>query len=90
MPSSLAWPASDTICTAVFCARNAASAQPAVLQVRVSIDQLLGGVWTDNEAPAASLDWTTGEPTAKYWVVRLLGRTVGTSEAKELYNATQP
>ena len=45
-------------------------------------------MWTDNGAPAASLDWTTGEPTAKYWVVRLLARTVGTSEAKELYNAT--
>jgi hypothetical protein len=54
----------------------------------VGIDQLLGGVWTDNESPAASLDWITGEPTAKYWVVRLLVRTVGTSEAKELYTAT--
>lgn len=34
------------------------------------------------------LDWVTGEPNAKYWVVNLLASTVGTSAEKTIYNHT--
>ena len=36
----------------------------------------------------SSLDWVTGEPNAKYWVVNLLAQTVGTSAEKTIYNHT--
>ena len=32
----------------------------------VGADQLIGGPYPDNEPAVASLDWTTGEPNAKY------------------------
>ena len=34
------------------------------------------------------LDWVTGEPNAKYWVVNLLADTVGSSAEKTIYNHT--
>ena len=43
----------------------------------VGADQLIGGVWPDNEPAVASLDWITGEPNAKYWAVRMLARGLG-------------
>ena len=48
----------------------------------VGADQLIGGVWPDNEPAVASLDWTTGEPNAKYWAVRMLARRLGATPRK--------
>ena len=53
----------------------------------VGNDQLVGGVWPDNEPAVASLDWRTGEPNAKYYVVQLLAATFG-SGPKRLLNTT--
>ena len=54
----------------------------------VGLDQLLGGTWPDNEAPTGSMDWQTGEVTAKYWVLKLLAGSVGSKARKTLFNAT--
>ena len=43
----------------------------------VGADQLIGGVWPDNEPAVASLDWSTGEANAKFWAVRMLARRLG-------------
>jgi len=43
----------------------------------VGNDQLIGGTYPDNEAGVAALDWKTGEPNAKYWVVRMLATQLG-------------
>lgn len=48
----------------------------------VGADQLIGGVWPDNEPAVASLDWSTGEPNAKYWAVRMLARRLGATPRK--------
>jgi len=50
----------------------------------VGADQLIGGVWPDNEPAVASLDWTTGQPNAKYWAVRMLATSLGI-DAKQLH-----
>ena len=33
--------------------------------------------WPDNEPAVTSLDWTTGQPNAKYWTVQMLARALG-------------
>jgi len=43
----------------------------------VGADQLIGGPWPDNEPAVTSLDWTTGQPNAKYWTVQMLARALG-------------
>jgi len=53
----------------------------------VGSDQLIGGVWPDNEPAVASLDWRTGEPNAKYYAVQMLASVFG-SGLKLLYNVT--
>ena len=50
-------------------------------------DQLIGGCWPDNEPAVAALDWETGEPNAKYMVVRLLATELGAGQ-KHLYRTT--
>eukprot|EP00965_Chrysotila_dentata_P170104 5614598-Pleurochrysis_carterae.AAC.2 len=52
----------------------------------VGADQLVGGVWPDNEPAVASLDWTTGEPNAKFWAVQLLARTLS-DRPRRVYSA---
>ena len=44
----------------------------------VTSDQLVGGPWPDNFPSVSSLDWTTGEPNAKYYSVKLLAAAFGT------------
>ena len=53
----------------------------------VGADQLIGGVWPDNEPAVASLDWQTGEPNAKYYAIRMLATALGAG-AKRLYNVS--
>ena len=50
-------------------------------------DQLVGGVWPDNEPAVSCLDWQTGEPNAKYWAVQMLANALG-SVPKTIYNST--
>lgn len=38
----------------------------------IGADQLVGGPYPDNEPCVTMLDWTTGEPNAKYWVLQML------------------
>ena len=52
----------------------------------VGHDQLVAGTWPDNEPTVAMLDWTTGEPNAKYYVTQLLASTVGAAAEKALYS----
>ena len=54
----------------------------------VGADQLIGGPWPDNEAGVSMLDWHTGTPNAKYWIVNLLATTVGGKDLKTLTKAT--
>ena len=54
----------------------------------VGADQLVGGVWPDNEPAASCLDWQTGEPNAKYYAIQALARTVGSSAPKTIFTAT--
>lgn len=51
----------------------------------VGADQLVGGVWPDNEPAVSCLDWQTGEPNAKFFAIQLLASTVGTGASKTLY-----
>ena len=53
----------------------------------VGADQLIGGVWPDNEPAVASLDWQTGEPNAKYYAIRMLATALGAG-AKRLMRYT--
>lgn len=53
----------------------------------VGNDQLVGGVYPDNEPAVASLDWRTGEPNAKFYVVQMLAGAFG-SGPKRLYNTS--
>jgi len=53
----------------------------------VTSDQLVGGPWPDNFPSVSSLDWTTGEPNAKYWAVRLLAAVFG-KRSRELMGTT--
>ena len=53
----------------------------------VSSDQLIGGPWPDNFPSVTSLDWTTGDPNAKYYAVQMLASTLGAGP-KQLYNTT--
>jgi hypothetical protein len=53
----------------------------------VTMDQLVAGPWPDNFPSVASLDWQSGEPNAKYWVVRMLATELGAG-AKQVYNTT--
>ena len=53
----------------------------------VGADQLIGGVWPDNEPAVASLDWKTGEPNAKFYAIRMLATALGTGE-KRLFNVS--
>ena len=52
----------------------------------VGADQLIGGTWPDNNPAVASLDWITGQPNAKYWVIKMLA-ALG-SGPKLLFNTT--
>jgi hypothetical protein len=54
----------------------------------VGADQLVGGVWPDNEPAVSCLDWQTGEPNAKYYAIQALARTVGSSAPKTIFTAT--
>ena len=36
----------------------------------------------------ASLDWQSGRPNAKYYVVQMLARTLGSARPKALFNAS--
>jgi len=38
----------------------------------VGADQLIGGPYPDNSPMVSTLDWTTGQPNAKYWVIKML------------------
>jgi len=53
----------------------------------VGADQLVGGTWPDNEPAVAALDWTTGEPNAKYHSVRMLATAIGTGR-RSLHRGT--
>ena len=50
----------------------------------VGADQLIGGPWPDNEPAVSSLDWSTGQPNAKYWAITMLSKALGAGE-KSLY-----
>ena len=50
----------------------------------VTADQLVAGPWPNNCPFVASLDWTTGEPNAKYWGVRMLAKALGKAP-RDLY-----
>ena len=52
----------------------------------VGADQLIGGPWPDNEPAVSSLDWTTGQPNAKYWAITMLAKALGSGK-KSLYAA---
>ena len=56
----------------------------------VGADQLIGGPWPDNNPEVSCLDWTTGEPNAKYWAIHLLASTLGGKDEKTIhaYNET--
>lgn len=54
----------------------------------VGHDQLVAGTWPDNEPEVAMLDWTTGDPNAKYFVTQLLASTVGADVEKALFGYT--
>jgi hypothetical protein len=54
----------------------------------VGQDQLVAGTWPDNEPEVAMLDWTTGDPNAKYYVTQLLASTVGAAVEKALFSHT--
>jgi hypothetical protein len=49
----------------------------------VGLDQLVAGPFPDNFPSVAMLDWTTGQPNAKYYAVQMLA-TLGTGK-KKLY-----
>ena len=51
----------------------------------VGQDQLIGGTWPDNEPAVSCMDWQSGQVNAKYYVTRLLAKTVGSSEQKTLF-----
>ena len=53
----------------------------------VGADQLVGGVWPDNEPAVSCLDWQTGEPNAKYYAITALTSSVGTSAAKTIFKS---
>jgi hypothetical protein len=53
----------------------------------VTMDQLVGGPWPDNFPSVAALDWQSGEPNAKYWVVRMLATKLGAGP-KQVYRTT--
>jgi hypothetical protein len=53
----------------------------------VTADQLVAGPYPDNEPYVSALDWTTGEPNAKYWVTRMLANAFG-KRNRTLYSAT--
>ena len=46
----------------------------------VTADQLVAGPWPDNCPFVASLDWQSGEPNAKFWIVRMLAAALGKRE----------
>lgn len=48
----------------------------------VGADQLIGGPWPDNEPAVSSLDWTTGQPNAKYWAISMLAKAVRAARAR--------
>ena len=54
----------------------------------VGADQLVGGVWPDNEPAVSCLDWQTGEPNAKYYAITALTSSVGTSALKTIFKST--
>ena len=54
----------------------------------VGADQLVGGTWPDNEPAVSCLDWQTGEPNVKYYAIKMLADTVGTTASKTIYNST--
>jgi hypothetical protein len=53
----------------------------------VGQDQLAGGPAPDNVAPVSCLDWTTGDPNAKYFSIQLMAAALGTGE-KKLFPST--
>jgi len=52
----------------------------------VGADQLIGGPWPDNEPAVSCLDWTTGQPNAKYWAITMLAKEMGTGN-KSFFDA---
>jgi hypothetical protein len=53
----------------------------------VGADQLIGGVWPDNEPGVSCLDWKTGQVNSKYYAIQMLANALG-SGPKSFLNAT--
>lgn len=53
----------------------------------IANDDLACGVWPDNEPAVTGLDWQSGQPNAKFWVVQLLAKALGAGP-KALLNVT--
>ena len=53
----------------------------------VGLDDLACGPWPDNEPAVTGMDWQTGEPMARFFVVRMLAKEMGIG-LKSLFNAT--
>ena len=53
----------------------------------VEPDQLVGGVYLDNEPAVSCLDWQTREPNAKYYAIQMLAEAFGSGKKSFFHSA---